>query len=606
MASVSLNMQDPGKIKGYSNDLLGTIASAPLWKKLHDTNHKWYLITIIVMTVLTVCLMIAELCVNYKKYNIYGALGLPTGTFPEMPHVAEIVMTIRRVFMGVTCGIIILHILSSVMLTKTKIDALLALEPIRRVFNEDEADAVALLEISGSDSKPTDPKADQAPKADAKTAAKTRKGLNWSDLSKRAAIIAHRLQEAAEIKGHVDKNVFRQALVDLGVESKMIEIILAELPSEEMTLNEFGALISHEKMSLAEVFYDQRYNFVFFSLLIILAIAFLSGTGDSNDAKAIYVLVGAMAVVCLPLYFRGLTGAGSSALVAEFLSGKLEAALVKMMMTIPMVFLFGLIYYALLYRCRNPTSYCENHAIPICTSTGLPPINSTCPAQCRPNVDKVDEVLVCPDERIPGSRLEGAGKLRLASTWVGDRAALYAPTTAHSTSRCGEGGIGYLCSDMDMYIYSLPNTRLEDMDDYRSTLNLASTDHLVVASRGDFDCLGSYDVLDFPVTPSHNVGESVFNLCYRPSTGGSWSPVKTQKNGLVYVIVAPAATCTSGDCSHSDFTDTFRESRSFIDSMYFSMVIHSTIGFGDISPITQRGMILVAIQALITLLISYF
>jgi hypothetical protein len=304
---------------------------------------------------------------------------------------------------------------------------------------------------------------------------------------------------------------------------------------------------------------------------------------------------------------------GNAEQIAELLSSKLESAMAKMMMTIPMVIFFGMLYFSL-NKCKPATSFCSNQAIPICVSTGLPPITQTCPMQCTPGT--VLSSVICPDENIPGAKVENQGQAKLGSYWTtADRIVSYAPTTG--PGRCeGEGGLGYLCSDKDVYLYSLPSTGLNIQDTLARSDVAVSPYQVIVAEYGDLACadpkhvysahVGVSSNVSVVISPPHNIGQSVFALCYKASATAQWAPVHTQKGGQVYVIVGPEAGCRMDSCGTSDFTNTMRSSSNFVDSMYFAMVVHSTVGFGDISPLSQRGMILVAMHALVVLLVSYF
>lgn len=125
--------------------------------------------------------------------------------------------------------------------------------------------------------------------------------------------------------------------------------------------------------------------------------------------------------------------------------------------------------------------------------------------------------------------------------------------------------------------------------------------------------------LDLRTSP-HTVGVSVYDLCYRQGStvkvmnasaaeavegsnapwtrladpDGKWSAV---------VMVGQKAACTGLDCSKADLTDNV--SNQFLDSLYFSLVTHSTIGYGDFSPTSNRGYMLIIMHALLMIIFGF-
>eukprot|EP00298_Acanthocystis_sp_HF-20_P015942 c21326_g1_i3.p1 GENE.c21326_g1_i3~~c21326_g1_i3.p1 ORF type:complete len:127 (+),score=47.74 c21326_g1_i3:106-486(+) len=111
----------------------------------------------------------------------------------------------------------------------------------------------------------------------------------------------------------------------------------------------------------------------------------------------------------------------------------------------------------------------------------------------------------------------------------------------------------------------------------------------------DFRFLKSIPVM----TPSAS-SVSNYQLCY-----GKTDTTGTAKWNLVpdaWVIVAPSATCSDPDCIDSDFSSGM--SSSFFDSLYFSLIIQSTIGYGDIVAVSNRAKMVTTLQMLMMMAIS--
>jgi len=298
------------------------------------------------------------------------------------------------------------------------------------------------------------------------------------------------------------------------------------------------------------------------------------------------------------------------------LATKLEFAVGKLALMIPMVFMFGLLYWGILKHCEPPSSSCANNAIPICTSTGLPPLSSACPIVCTTSdiyVEGDTTTAICPDEPIPDAILELPATRKLGQFWKSTEVMTsYAGVTP---GRCQDGTVGYLCPASAVVLYALSS-------DYINVTSVLARSNVVpvkvvVADYGDTTCSNPNSVYGDSATlianstqvptPAHNTGQSVFTICYiEDNTATKWKPLAIPNGGKVTLVVGDAATCSAPDCSSADLNAALRYDNPFMDSMYFSMVVHSTIGFGDISPISQRGMMLVALQALVVLGVAYF
>jgi len=280
------------------------------------------------------------------------------------------------------------------------------------------------------------------------------------------------------------------------------------------------------------------------------------------------------------------------------------------------VLLFGVAYFEMMSDCRQGSATCANHATPICVNTGLPPLAYQCPIICTQSQLATDPSpdIVCPDEHIPGSRVEVASNKKLGSAWSNtDELGSYAPVTP---GRCGEdaGTIGYLCSETNVYLYAASGSQV-NVSDVVTAAGITPAE-IVVSDYGDSTCQnlnGNYAIMGtnyatstFVITPAQATGQSVYYLCYTVTAGGTWQPLSSAAGGTVYVVSAMAGACSAYDCAGSDFNPALRYDHSFIDSMYFAMTVHSTVGFGDISPTTQRGMLMVVLQCLVVLAVGYF
>lgn len=93
-------------------------------------------------------------------------------------------------------------------------------------------------------------------------------------------------------------------------------------------------------------------------------------------------------------------------------------------------------------------------------------------------------------------------------------------------------------------------------------------------------------------TPS-DVGNHLF--CYQQN--GQWKSLNN-----TWVIVGEEATCSDPDCQAADFTDGL--GYHFSDALYYSLIVQSTIGYGDILPLSDRARMMTGLQALCMMFIG--
>jgi hypothetical protein len=108
-------------------------------------------------------------------------------------------------------------------------------------------------------------------------------------------------------------------------------------------------------------------------------------------------------------------------------------------------------------------------------------------------------------------------------------------------------------------------------------------------------------------TPEHETGRSTYDLCYTnavsykeedPTDNTTWYKVKESS-----VMSGTPAACGSNNCKRADFTDSI--GNSYLDSLYFALVTHTTIGYGDISPTSNRGYLIVVLHALLMIIFGF-
>jgi len=402
--------------------------------------------------------------------------------------------------------------------------------------------------------------------------------------------------------------------VDLGMEPHQIALILAELPSASVSLDELKDIVSRDSLSFTDMVRTQRHNLLFFFAIFVVVLFMLASIGLSFSFDMLIFNIVLLLVILLVMYFKATRGAAKKQ-VDDLLTSKMQAAMFKISTMVTMVFFFGLTYFGVMRQCSVGKVECANRAVPICANTGLPPLTETCPATCTADPTTQEPKIICPDEHIPGSRVEVRSTKQLSGPWLpADAIAEFAPVTP---GRCSsDGSVGYLCDDGFLYVYVTNGDRF-DVTDVMAKISISPA-QVVVADHDDKNCAnGAYSQLavnfaenPYVVVPSHSTGKSVYWLCYNMLPGGPWMRVQGKSSATtttpVYLIAGQPASCSGFDCSGSDFTPSFRSDHSFVDSMYFATVVHSTLGFGDITPITQRGMLIVVLQCLLVLSLSFF
>jgi len=102
----------------------------------------------------------------------------------------------------------------------------------------------------------------------------------------------------------------------------------------------------------------------------------------------------------------------------------------------------------------------------------------------------------------------------------------------------------------------------------------------------------------FSITvPDRAVGRSYFSMCERAgwdanNTTATWRRVENS----VYTF-GDEAVCGDYQCDHADFTS--KMTNSLVSRAYFSIITFTTVGFGDISPMSRRAQLVVCLTGIL-------
>jgi hypothetical protein len=109
----------------------------------------------------------------------------------------------------------------------------------------------------------------------------------------------------------------------------------------------------------------------------------------------------------------------------------------------------------------------------------------------------------------------------------------------------------------------------------------------------------------FPITiPARQVGRSYFKMCERVGTNVQKTTANWDAVGNAVYVFAEAASCGPQDCSLSDFTS--KMTNTLGSRVYFTVITFTTVGFGDIAPLSRRAQLIVSLTAMILVICANY
>lgn len=470
--------------------------------------------------------------------------------------------------------------------------------PIRELFDDaiqKDDEGGVLLELESTVYK----KSDGPEKADALTGGPYQ---HIHDLAKR---LMHTIETSPS--GRISSVDLYRTMIDVGVTEAFAKEVMKEVPIDTLTRQSLSTFSNRGVLSISELIFDQAPNFGFFFVAILTSVITFALSRSFIDVSTCFCALALLFVFFLSLQRRAYHGLGYSQGVESLLTAKLEMGLFKVTLTLILVFLFAFFYNKNLLACAPAPIVCPNNAVPICIASGMPPTRTTCFSDgTMPCVGLLkSSAAVCPNQLIPGARSD---KGELFKEWFPTMQSGELFLAPSHGPDCYAGILAKLCSDTTSFVYTSPGTFAVIPDILQEFSLSRETVTRIAAVTRDGDC--SDQTARLASTPVEKEGDlsifspssdGVYDVCAEVS--GTWSRIGTDPKRAVLVVAAEAS-CGNRECTKSDFTPTM--STDFLDSLYFAMVTHSTVGYGDISPTTKRGMMVVAMQSMFVMFINYF
>jgi len=508
--------------------------------------------------------------------------------------------------------------------------------------DEVEGEPISLLEVSGifkskkdnkndkdeSDNNNDDNKSKVPKQADQDKAEDlhTKQVIESDDRVK--GLAQHVMDELEKSHLGVTHKRFREMMVELGFSGSEIAGVLNSVESSGayVTVEDVYRSATQSQFGVHELLSNDG-SIVLILCIICLFLAFsmlmltenhldlLLGTGGVVIFFVICVLLSVMFARSLNKNQEGQTQINS------YFSSMLEAGTAKIATMVVIVMLFAFLNFMFLRTCKDSSPTCpSNNALPVCMDSGVPPKSSICDNGNIQCYGDGNPSVLCPDEFIPGA-ISDQGMV--ASTFALSKPDVLIAAT--NSSLCTLGMFSALCQTAHRFTYGPPGVLVDvvnpfsnaGLGGYGTISKIAAGDRgtgcatpYTATAFADFGITDIDSVSQVPMfTPPKSSGVAIFDLCYQLNSTGSWrqlrGPTPSDPLHVVWdaqLITGDLASCTSKDCSSSDFTETM--SRELFDSMYFSMVTHSTIGYGDITPTSTRGMMIVSLQAVLGMLIG--
>jgi len=515
----------------------------------------------------------------------------------------------------------------SLKLMLTSQDSHLKLKEAVGIFLSDKSeddDGVSLLQIEADEnsSKATD--------TEHSSQNLSKQEIEDSMNDERIKQLAERMVDEFEKRKGIGLSKFRELVKELGFKQKSANQMTDWLENlgKVVTKKELLSKVSQRSFGIEELIHNGGGVILLTSTACLcLGIAMLLTTQVHLDlllgVSGVGMLLLVMTVVLIILGRVLARGENGQSQVNSYFSTVLENGTAKISTMITIVMLFAFAEHVFLRTCQNASPQCSsNNALPVCTATGLPPALAQCDdsgnIQCYG--EKIGDMAICPDENIPGAisdqgLIVSTLNLNKPSVSIG----------ATNSSLCSNGIFSALCQRAHRYTYGPPGALVDVVNPF-SNAGLGGSgviSEIAVAERGS-DCSGivttialaNFGIKDLDqessvplYTPTKSTGVAVYDLCYKRTNTTNFQILRgpTPSDPLhvmwdAYLIIGDVADCSSKDCSSSDFTETM--SKDMFDSVYFSMITHSSIGFGDISPTSTRGMMIVSLQCVIIIMIG--
>eukprot|EP00301_Raphidiophrys_heterophryoidea_P008029 c13031_g1_i1.p1 GENE.c13031_g1_i1~~c13031_g1_i1.p1 ORF type:complete len:1080 (+),score=298.93 c13031_g1_i1:83-3322(+) len=525
-------------------------------------------------------------------------------------------------------------------------------ETIPTVETDDADDKASLLELEGWATKKKDANGNGVDSDDKDY----RDMITPEEKEKFVSSLAHEMEISG---GDVETDVFLTLLKKfLHIPKRDSKLILKQFDANEsgrVSVLEVRSALAQSTPILRMLF--QRVTDLYGGGIIYL-IGLVSLFGTNNSYLAI---ISAVLFIPLLLLFRMVGKYASSqqkensgsadSTSDEMLQDLMNRKLFKLNLILGNIFLFSVFYQAF-DKCKDPISMCSNGAWPICTTTGFPPTHLQCKAggiACGWTANTGgDTMAICPSEKIPYGLFDNQ---QFSIIMVNGRFD-YLMHSAQSPlpeklQQSYNIGVAYgadldqllpeyqqyaliknLKSDSYTYAYAEANkfTHIQNLLQLLPLSTLPNNNYTSIISSialqleesvvnnvcdpatlaGEFHIKSTYTNMSnadlratnwIPMISPEASSHSNYRLCYKVGNSAVWNAVPN-----AWVVVGDLAGCSNADCSSSDFTDGM--SSGYEDSFYYSLIIQTTIGYGDILPITVRAKMLTSIQCLMMLMIS--
>lgn len=324
----------------------------------------------------------------------------------------------------------------------------------------------------------------------------------------------------------------------------------------------------------------------------------------------------------------------------------------KLTLILGCMFVCALAYH-MLETCRDPVGMCENGAWPICVTSGFPPTHMQCSLsgeiECAWSDGTAgDTMAICPTEKVPFGKTDNHQFSKIMLAHKGDflTHSIKSPVPANLMQTYSIGvahgaeiqnilpeyqkfsliktlqdpNYAYAYAEANKFtttqnvLQLLPNATLPNTTTPSVITSIALqleesviNDNCDAASlAGEFQLKRNFPNITnadlrsmsyIPVIVPESSAHSNYRLCYKIETQTTWKAVPN-----AWVIVGDLAGCSNPDCSVSDFSDGL--SSEFASCFYYSMIVQTTIGYGDILPLSKRARMLTTIQSMLMLMIA--